>query len=34
MIFGVLDPDAPFDLDNWLGDYGAELEALDLAGTH
>jgi len=31
LIFGVLDPDAPFDLDDFLGDYGAELEQIGLA---
>lgn len=34
MIFGVLDPDAPFDLDDFLGDYGAELEAIGLGRMH
>lgn len=33
LIFGVLDRDAPFDLDEWLGDFGPELEALDLGNT-
>ncbi|WP_327754903.1 aromatic ring-hydroxylating dioxygenase subunit alpha (plasmid) [Sphingobium sp. SJ10-10] len=34
LIFGVLDPDAPFDLDDFLGDYGAELEQVGLAHMH
>jgi nitrite reductase/ring-hydroxylating ferredoxin subunit len=34
MIFGVLDPEARFDLDAWLGDYGAQLEALHLERAH
>lgn len=33
LIFGILDPEAPFDLDNFLGEFGPELEALNLAET-
>lgn len=34
LIFGVLDPGAPFDLDSFLGDYAAELEQIGLAHMH
>lgn len=33
LIFGVLDSEVPFDLDGFLGDFGPELEALDLENT-
>lgn len=34
LVFGALDPHAELKLDEWLGDYGAELEAIGLAKMH
>lgn len=34
LIFGALEPGVTLDLDQWLGDCGAELEAVGLAGMH
>lgn len=34
LIFGVLDPEAPFDLDEALGEFEPELASLDLEDTH
>lgn len=34
LIFGVLEEDAPLDLDDWLGAYGDELEQVHLSDCH
>ena len=34
VIWAALTPDASFDIDDWLGDFRAELETLDLADWH
>jgi phenylpropionate dioxygenase-like ring-hydroxylating dioxygenase large terminal subunit len=34
IVWVALTPDATFDIDDWLGDFRSELEALDLGGWH
>ncbi len=34
IVWGVLTPGISFDIDEWLGDFAAELETLDLANWH